>query len=396
MQSTRIESITKARSLNDIRGILSAISCDVISAARAVKKMQSFSGSDELVMDGHDTKRLPQTSAKVAKFVPPKAAELKKHSAILDKLNDNCKELESTLVFVKQAFAGNKKLSAVVSAINELLDSANDSLQKSFTVMGDIAEKHMPAPVQSLADKIIAQLKEEFIKPKLASGITYETYVIVDPQDNKKFQFCCYIGLENLKDASGYTFKEFYYVLTAIVDTQGQYSYSLNSFPDFKIPGSYPMGKEIDSPNNALKRLDFLIGHNNFRVEHEKQAINEVKAGATNRNIAQLASVETVSIKDDEIAVKLKPTVKTKSAMDKAITDIMALLSMLVKKSRNSRFVYRTTKKGESAVLTFRLVGDDEKKDKSASINVSKIDEVSEALGLTDAQIKALRFAFQH
>lgn len=397
MHSNRLEAITKARSLNDIRSVLTAISCDVVGAARVVQKFKSVS-AEELVMDGREGRKGQgqKGGVKTTKFVPPKASELKKHSAILNQLHDNCKELESTLVFIKQAFAGNKKLGPVVTSINDLLDSANASLTETFKVMGDLAEKHMPTAVQTMVDNVVDYLNSSFLKNGLASDLGLETYVIVDPEDAKAFQFCCYLGLTNLKDSSGYVFKEYYFVLTAHVNAQGEYTFALNCFPDFKIPGSYPIGKEISSPMDAQKRLDFLVGHNNFRIVHEKQALHEHKAGTTAKNIAQLASVDNVSVKDDEIAVRLKPTVKTKAGIDKAITDIMALLNMLVKKSRSSRFVYRTLKSADRVVLSFRLVGDDDKKDTSASINVSKINEVAEALGLTDAQVKALRFAFQH
>lgn len=395
MHSTRLDAITKARSLNDIKGILASISCDVVSAARVVQRFKSVS-AEELVMDGREGRKSQKSHVKTTKFVPPKASELKKHTAILNNLHDNCKELESTLVFIKQAFAGNKKLPAVVASIGELLESANASLTETFKVMGDLAEKHIPSAVQSMVDNITDYLNDAFLKNKLASDLGLETYVIVDPEDAKAFQFCCYLGLSDLKDSSGYTFKEYYFVLTAKVNAEGQYTFALNCFPDFKIPGSYPLGKEIVTPVDAQKRLDFLVGHNNFRIVHEKQTLQEHKAGATAKNIAQLASVDNVSVKNDEIAVRLKSTIKTKNGIDKAITDIMALLNMLVKKSRTSRFVYRTSKSSDRVILTFRLVGDDNKKDTAASINVSKLDDVAEALGLTDAQVKALRFAFQH
>lgn len=395
MHSTRLEAITRSRSLNDIRDVLSAISCDVLSAARVVGRFKSIS-AEEIVMDSREEGKSQRARVKSTKFVPPKASELKKHSAILNKLHDNCKELEASLVFIKQAFSGNKKLPAVVASITDLLNSANESLAETFKVMGDLAEKHLPSAVQAMLDNITGYLSTTFLKNKLASDIGLETYVIVDPKDAKAFQFCCYLGLTDLKDSSGYTFKEYYFVLTSKVTADGEYTFALNCFPDFKIPGSYPLGKEISTTQDAQKRLDFLVGHNNFRIVHEQQTLHEHKAGATAKNIAQLASVDNVSVKNDEIAVRLKPTVKTKAGIDKALTDIMALLNMLVKKSRTSRFVYRTIKSSDRVVFSFRLVGDDDKKDTPASINVSKLNEVSEALGLTDAQVKALRFAFQH
>ena len=43
--------------------------------------------------------------------------------------------------------------------------------------------------------------------------------------------------------------------------------YFLNGLPSFKLPGKYPLGKQIDDPNSVRLRIDLLLHHNNLALQ---------------------------------------------------------------------------------------------------------------------------------
>lgn len=401
MSSERLEKLKKARSLNDVMDVLSGIGADVKANKAIVSRLieSTSAADDEIVFDRRETDRNP--AARVApkelvKFTKPKAAELQKHTKVISDLHDNYTELEAAEALIKQAFAGNKKQPAALKAVRDLMAEVENSLNDAFDAVGEIAEKHQPAKVTSVVDALVERLISA-LPANTYEDILKETYVVPSAADPKSLQFCNYISVLKLKNSQGFVFDQYYFVLTATLGPDGALTYNFNSFPNFKVPGKYPLGKEVPTKDGINRRLDFMLAHNNFVTEHGKLPFPADDDRVKHSGMTTIKGVKSAAVKDDNLTVTLEPTVKSKAAIDEVIKSVMARLSSLFRKNvKNTHFAYKVGRSGSSATLKFSLMPTGENKDADAHVDMNRLQEFSDALGLTDSQKKALRFALQN
>ena len=390
MSTARIEAIRKARSLNDVLSIVSQIEKEYHKNVAVVDELAE-SISAEIVMDGR--KRNP-ASVKVTKYVAPKSVELKKHWDVINSMYDSVMELDAAEAVMKQSFAGNKKTAPALKALQALKADIDEKLNHAFDAINSIAEKHLPYDLQKMSDKVVSTLLDH-LNPKSYKDISRQVYVA--PVD-KAMHFSVYITVDALKTESGFVFDQYNFVLTGVVDQQGNIEYFLTSIPDFKSPGRFPLGKQVSSTQDAQKRIDILLAHNDFLLTQDKLSLPFDEQRAKTSGMTNLKNVENVAIKDDDIIVTLSPTVKTDKVLENTIIDIMARLNGLVGGNARNKtlFTYKVTTKAGKKVVTFALVANVATKDKPLLINKEKLDDVVQLLNLTEKQRDALKFAIQH
>jgi hypothetical protein len=388
MPSKRIEKIKNARSINDVLDVVKEIAYEFKNSSAIVKKLV-VSLSNELVFDYRERK--PAKGSKI-EFIAPPVAELKKHVDVIDKLYDNLIELNAAEAKIKQAFAGNKKLPEALRALKELKQNVTDSVEDAFSALSGIADKHVPTRLNSLADVLTSHVIE-VISSSNYKNIFPQLYVAPDVKEKNLFHFCYYIGIENLKDQSGYIYEVYYIVITAVITTQGVMKLYVNGLPDFAAPGKYPLGAEVDTNPNAKKRVDFLLSHNHFVTEHERLALPVTNERAQTSGIKNIRGVTGVDVVEDEFIVYVDNTITTAN-VQKVITEVMANLNTLVSaRKRDTVFKYATVKrKGKKAIVFILTPGIAKKQNMSQT----QLTEVSELLGLSDKQVKALKFALQN
>lgn len=391
--SKRLEKIKNARSLNDIVSIVDDIAFEFKNSKAVVDKLiQSLSA--EITFDSRDagSGRRRVVKVKDEGFVAPNVKELQKHVGVIHKLYDNVLELDAAEALVKQAFAGNKKQKAALEAIRDLKKDIDDSLNDAFDTLNEIANKHMPSQMTELVDGLTKYLIDT-LDVGAYKNIFRNVYVVPDTTDKHLFQFCAYIGIESLKNTSGYVFDQYYVVLTGVISNSGTASYFLNSFPDFKAPGRYPIGQSVADVSAARKRLGMLLAHNSLVLDLDKLPLPIDDQRAANVGITNLSGVEKATVKDDELTVILAPTIKTDNAVQKVVIEILGRLNAVVGTRKSSKvFTYKVgTVKGQKAVK-FALVSNVGGK---GNFNLGQLNEVADMLNLTPKQREALRFALQ-
>lgn len=390
MASDRIERIKKARSLNDVLSVIDDIEFEFKNSQAIVNKLVT-SLSAEISFDARGQR--PRTKVPEKAFVAPKQADLKKHVDVVNRLYHNSLELDAAEALVKQAFAGNKKQPAALKAIQELRESVNDTLNDAFDSLSEIAEKHLPTGMTKFVDDVVSYVLD-ILDPKSFKNMFRQVYVTYDHEDHSILHFSQYLGIESLKTTSGFTFDQYYFVITGVITKAGVMTYYLNSFPDFKVPGKYPLGKEVATVNEAKKRISLLLAHNDFAVTGDKLPMPIDSNRAETTGITSIRGVESAKVVDDELIVTLTPTIKTENGVQKVVLDVMARLNAIVNSRTSSKiFTYKvSTVKGKRTVK-FILVPNSDKSTKH--MNLEKLDEAALLLGLDDKQKKALRFALQ-
>lgn len=391
MASKRLEKIKKARSLNDVLDVIKDIAFEFKNSQAVVGRLIS-SLSAEISFDARGTR--PRAKVVDTKFVAPKAAELQKHTAVIDKLYANVLELDAAEAMVKQAFAGHKKQKAALAAIADLKADVDASINDAFDALQEIANKHLPASMTKFVDGVTEYLLD-VVDSKTFKDIFRQTYVTFDQEDKAALHFSEYIGLEGLKTTSGFTFDQYYVVVTGVINKTGAMTYYVNSFPDFKVPGKYPIGKEVADLNAAKKHIAILLAHNDFAVTGDKLPLPVDDSRAKNSGITSLKGVEKVAVVDDELIVSLAPTVKTDTMVNKIVIEIMARLkSILNNRTSKNIFTYKVSTVKGKKTIKFILVPNTDRSTKD--INLDRLHEVSDFMGLTPAQQKALKFALVH
>lgn len=384
--SKRLDKIKAARNINEILDVVSDIAYEFKNSSAVVSKLVA-SLSATLVMDVRN--KTPKTID--TDFKPPKAAELKKHVDVVNKLYDNVVELDAAEAMVKQSFAGNKKQAAALAAIRDLKRSIDDSINDAFDALGAIATKHVPTKFAKLTDAITSHLLDHLPSTSY-KDIFRQLYVVPDPTESGFFHFCEYIGIDGLKNAQGFEYAAYYIVVTGVVEKTGVMKFHVNGLPDFKVPGRYPVGREVLDLSGAKKHIDMLLDHNNFVVDHERRPMPIDGDRATTAGFTSLPGVASVKIDDDALIAVLKSGLSAEQ-IAQANVEIRARLSSIVGRKSGTLFQSKLVRNGSKQALKFILVSDVGKK---MNISLQRLDEVSELMGLTDRQKTALRFALQN
>ena len=388
--SKRMEQIKKARSLNDIADVVEDIAFELKNSKAIVNTLVS-SMSAEVVFDARQ-QRPRAGGTKDAAYKAPKLKDIKKHSDVVNRLYASSDELDAAEASLKQAFAGNKRQKVILQEIAHLKSEVNDTLNAALDALQEMAEQHAPAPLTKLTDSLVSYMLDA-IDQKQYTDMNRQVFVVNDEDDHSLMHFSNYIGVENLKATSGFTYDTYYVVLTGVVTQEGKLSFFLNSFPDFKVPGKFPIGKEVKNIEEVRRRLDLLLAHNDIAISLDKLPMPIDKNKAKNLGMTSLKGVEDVTVDDDSLIVLMTPGITQKAELE-IVIGIKARLRAITGNKDVVSTYKKSTIKGKPA-LTFILVPDVGAK-KGKHLNLERLDEVAEMLDLDDKQKKALRFALQN
>jgi len=406
--------IRKARSVNDLIDVLDEIAKDVTRNSKAlvglVNSLSSVSGNsidtDEIKIS-HTGKGPVPTSTKIStkvspttdtlgvkleKFIVPPKHKLEKSVSVLQALYDNAKELDSVEALLTQSFAGAKNQAKALSAVQSLKEEVDRSIHAALSTLSELADKHLPSEMQRLNKKLIGFVLDT-VDPTSYSDITEIVYVAPKGDD---ILFSLYLCLENLKDDRGYTYSEFYIVLTGVVRSN-TIKYYLNTLPDFKIPGGYDVGKEVQNEKDAVRRLQLLLSANDILSDAERRHIPATTEDLRAKNIHKLSFVDNVEVKDDAIFVWLKANTPP-SKYNTLITSVIpALKSALGLSSRSkSIFKWKVKKQGAKTALEFILTPDIRSDEKDQlSLNLTRLNELQRALDLTPEELTHIKKALK-
>lgn len=391
---SRLETIQKARSVAEVLDVVNSIKYDSHNCFAIVKRVIP-SVSAEINIDRSGKSRTVKKARQDDTFHMPNMAELRKHSDVVTRLYDNVVDLDSAEALVKQAFQGNKKQPAALKAIQELRKEVDLQVRDAFESLQALAEKHLPESMDKMRDLIVSYLIKRVPAKSYSNMSKDEVYVAPDAADKNSIHMCAYIGLEKLKNNDGYVFDEYYFVLTGVISKSGEVQYFLNGLPSFKLPGKYPLGKQIDDPNSVRLRVDLLLHHNNLALQLDKlpMPIDADKAGKI--GIHNIRGIEKVDVKDDELLLHFKAGT-SEATVNNGIKDVMSRLTALMGMRGKHEYTYKMSTVKGAPVVRMAILPKMDKKDKPVALNLHKLDEMSELFDLTDKQKEALRFALQH
>ena len=418
----RQSQIRKARSVNDLLNILSDITEEVDQNSKVISGLiKSLSSSkarrtsysarrpadlDEIKISHTGkgplsipttkirTKAEPATSVlgvKLEKFVVPPLKDIESSLGIVQSLYDNARELESVEALLSQAFAGSKNQPQALKSVKALRAEVDSSTNTALQTLQRIADKHMPTEMRLLNTKIIGFVLDT-LDPTTYSNITEIVYVA--PGKDKTLLFSLYLCLHDLKDGDNFTYNEFYIVLTGVI-RGGNINYYLNTLPDFKVPGSYPIGKEVTNEKSAVNRIKLLLSANDVVQEFERRPLGITKTELQTKNVHTIPFVSSAEVKDDAIIVHLKANTPP-DKYNAVVTQLLPLLKSVMGITSRSRSVFKSkivkTRSTGQAAIHFILTPDVRSDETQAlTMNLVKLAELQKALDLTPEEVHSIK-----
>lgn len=406
--SKRLELLRKARSLNDVLSVLKDLTkeiaintknVDTLSESLSATKGTGSIKIDMRLSDGPVTrskikpvtvdltKRTPSGGVKLIKFAVPSLDQLMKHSSTVARLYDNLKELDAIEASLRQAFASTLASKAALRNIAALRVDVKSSLDKTFATLNRIAKKHMPTEMSEFKDALVGLVLDN-VSASSYDNLNQLVYASID--DNSNPSFSLYVQLENLTNSAGFTFQSFYIILTGIVHNN-VLTYYLNTLPDFKTPGNYPIGKQVKDVNELSQRLKLLLAHNNIVAEFDVRPMPITTKEAKVKGFSKIKNVKDVTVSKDKLTVTIVPTttVNVEAVRLAVIKDVIALLKSVIGLRSRSTVVYKVLTKSK---IEFSLIP---KGEKVSTPSVQKLEELQRALDLSDEEVDTIRTALK-
>lgn len=404
-----IERLRKTRSINDVVGVVRQIAQEVRAGSRLLSTSATRKPVDsgEIEID-HTTRtsvkppvRVPVRSpaatdaslgVKLTKFVAPDPAAVKKHSDIIERLHENAQELESAEALVRQAFAKAKNQKQVLSAIHALQEEVNASLAKAFTALDAIANKHLPEEMETLGDSLVAYIIDH-INPKYYSNIHKEVYATFDGPTTV---FSMYVVINELQASTGFVYDEFYVILTGTVTQGGVINYYLNTMPDFKIPGHFPIGKEVKNTTELTLRVSTLIAHNDIASDLERKPMPLDTKRAKSGGMAGIRYVEDVYVLDDSLFIVVEKGRETRKNLVDIQSQVVPLLNQLTKNSRGTKGSVQMKTQVREGKTVMQYIFTPSGDHKTHTLNLDRLNDVQDMLDLSPAEVHALKEILKH
>lgn len=419
MKNSRLERIRKVRSFNDIVSILKDIAKDVRNNTQEVEQLStvlsssSKSAATELksIKINHraegvkplkvNIKAKPDPSSvkvggvRLTKFVAPSIDALMKHSDTVASLHENRVELDAVEATLRHSFSTSPNKRQALNSIKALRADIQLSLDKAFAALNKIATKHMPTEMTEFKDTLVDFLIDN-LDAKEYSGLKQLVYATIDK--SKNVTFSVYVQLDNLTTHSGYTFESFYVILTGVVD-QGKIYYHLNTLPDFRPPGKYPIGAAVENATELLVRLKLLLSHNHIVSDLDKKPMPLDTQEARRKGFNKIANVADATVKNDTLTVTLAAGKSSDTIIENVVTNVLPLLNRAVGNTsrKNSVITYKKAKRAGKTVIDFILVPNIPQGEgvKKLTINLSVLGQIKSALDLDDSEVDAIKNALK-
>lgn len=354
------------------------------------------------------------------KYVAPNigsAEKIQNSIDIIHDLHENLVELDASREKIIQQFKGAKNYKIALNGLNALISEQEEILGSAYNMLEVIAQKHIPEELEDMHEAL-----EDFLGDHLHQNqyqeMRQEIYVTVKHTDDKvdgavskgpkkikidvknaDFAFHCYTIVSGLKNSDGYEFEEYCIVLTGLVDRNGTLHYHLNAMPDFKSPGKFDIGAEVIDEHAMITRMSLLLAHNDLVTELERKPMPLNTKSAKEKGFHGIPDVKTVSVIDNTLRVTIEKGKATATNIERVKIEVMSLLKALIGKRSRSKVLPRKAKNSEGLiVLIFSLIPDvpDTQDRKDYSLNVSKLLDLQNALGLPDDVVEDVKKAMLH
>lgn len=365
-------SATKVESLDDMRGT------QPVSTVRLPSIVDLSKVSNKALQSGQD------------------------HSKRLESLTQAIEELSVAYQIVNSdQFSSFKSRKDVVSSLSKLLSEARTS-QASLMNNLKVQKDAVPSEHKKTAAAAGSYLKKILSKESY-STIKQQTFVAVSPRKGHAL-FQTYVFVSDFVNTDGVHYPKYSLVLSTDVDrASGDAYHFVTTLTDMQTPGSFPLGSEVSTTARMKSSVNNLLAVDGFLNYSDQRVIpastTDVRKSALGLKRHKMSDgtemdiVDGVRVQNDRLYVRLVVGLSPKEksqAVDEVRSMALAVLSPTGASSRYRVNVREVA--GRQGRLWLEITTMTKGGGTSAGlITVARLKRVQELLGLSDAQMRAVK-----
>lgn len=377
--SPTMQKIKDARSLKDLGRILGNLTtliedqADNASALlKSVSKKSvkiSLSAGASRTTDLADLERKggrkgrSKTPTKISGYKPPKLNDLIKDSNSLSLFAQQIAELEAVkMTLLGDSFSALPNTKKLIQAADKSLKEAKQARDKQLKAMS-LAVTNKPKEVRNFSGLVLKHATQT-ISEEEYSKYSQRSYVLHPNPDEVWYQ--TYIVFEDLVAADDFLYDNYIFVCTTIVKLEdGAISNHLTSIKTMRIPGTFDIGKEINTASAAKRHVNVLLSADDIHVNRSLRkplkgtdyATTEALRGT--QILRASKHVANVRISNNQIFFKLHEGVDS-TEIDEAVKDLKVAMNTLYggqrKRSNGVKHKVVRSPMKDSVLVVFDLV----------------------------------------
>lgn len=340
--------------------------------------IEESAGATGITVRGKGANKLKRSKTRAPKL---NMKDLISKFSSMSELQDEGEELENMVEYLKAR--GNPKASGALKEVEKLYNKVTVELNSVWDLIGSIAKKNMSPTMEKIGSEVATGLLERLDDSLEEMTTDFQ----VAPFDDT-IHFVHYFIMSNLKDDSGFTYDEFYVMITEVIHTKKASApeYYVNTSNKYLIPGRFRLSVKISDTNKALQTVGNIMSAQKFIavISPTKVPVPDIKF--TN----DMVKKTTLSSNMEAIFIELYSSkIKNAAQLDAVILDLVLELKAIMKRAfpRNKDMVlWRKLRKPN--MLEFRLSPPTDTRTALLDQDYKKLKVI---LDLTDSQVKQVR-----
>lgn len=400
--SKNMNALRNARTATEFKRILDQVVTSA-SSVKVPKKILSLSAKAIELSDLANNKPAKQLDLNsvidISKIDLNNIRDKSKYNAQVSQLSQAVAELNVAYTILNsKAFSAFKDQGAAAKQLLSVIKDATDLRTNLVRVMSIDVKKDAPPEHTKLAGTIANYLKS-ILSDEQYSGIRIRTFIAsgLDP-----IIFQSYVFVDNFVSTDGVHYQNFAVVLsTQVAVASGMSTNYVTSLQDDKVPGSFPMGRMIDTPAQLKRSISELLVLDGFLNFSERKPM--ARTTGSLRNTTMLGSgrvmirgketeiFDSIRVQNDKLFVRLVKGL-SKQERQTAAEEILAQAGVVFRAGSSSKatLIHRFVK-GRDGREFMEIALTTSAGAQKGTLTLAKIDQLSEALGLNPQQKRLLK-----
>lgn len=330
------------------------------------------------------SRKIDIKTQRLDKVVIPKPEVLRKNFDVVIELYDQIETLQNVYNSVSTNLKGVKGSVDTLKKIKSMIVAARAKIEKALAFLQTVGEKYAPKPFKKLVESTIDLIEEGL------DFSSYENYLYATETPNKELMFTHYVMLKGLVDNDGGQFPSFYIVFSCILrPMEGKVvpEYYVTVMHEFAAPGTFALGKQIDTNKNAQLAIFTM-----FHLENVSNAMGTVPHNIDPEKLTRDKFSIAQAIKSVEATPSTITFVLLKNTPKKAIPEIAAkiygeLKAKIQGRMKNVRLRAKITKTDAGyAAIEYTLINLAE----NDQVSIHDLDYLKEVLKVDDVKMRQI------
>lgn len=409
--SKNMQDLRTARTATEFRRILGSISSCVTNVESVSKTLdlrvgESVSNSIELSDLGTGKpKRAATKKVMLADTIDldtidiTNVAEKAKHNEKVRILNQAIAELNVAYqILSSRTFSAFKGQAEAASNLATVIKDAQIVLRKYTTLMSQDVKKGAPDAHKSLAASVANYLPSILSKEQYTK-IRTRTYIA---RGTNPVTWQTFIHIDNFTNNDGVDYPSYCIVLSSEVNlTDGTINNYLTSLVDAQIPGTFPLGRKLESIASLKKAINNYMAFDGFLNYASRKPINKDTStlrattglGNKTHNIRgrDMEIIDGMRVQNDKLYVRLVRGL-TPEERKVAVNEVVAMASVVLRAGKNSRTsITNRVTRGSKGREWVELVLNNSSGIQEGVFTLAKVNELGSQFKLDASQLRALK-----